>query len=171
VRLSPFAVSRVVSLFEGKKMRIQLGIVIVIAQVLAGCAADAGRAPVPTAPSSPTPPPSAASVPQPWPPGPFAPNVTLSGVVFEIVQDAEVPIERVWVYCELCGEETHSGTYTDNKGFYTFKGVWGNAVPILVAKDGYQDPPGTTYASPFGPGSRDVIVNGDTRFNIQLARK
>ena len=153
--------------------RLRLGIAAaVVAQCLAGCGTDAGRASLPTAPSSPTPPPSRPTGPQPWPPGVFAPNVTLSGVVFEIVQHAEVPIERVWVYCELCGEETHSATFTDNKGFYTFKGVWANSLPILVGKDGYQDPPGTTYPSSYGgPGWREVIVNGDTRFNIQLARK
>jgi hypothetical protein len=154
--------------------RLQLGIVVLIAQALAGCGPDAVRSSVPSAPSAPTPPPSVTTgrQPAPWPPGVFTPNVTLSGVVFEIVQDAEVPIERVWVYCELCGEETHSATFTDNKGFYTFKGVWANSLPILVGKDGYQDPPGTTYPSPYGGlGWREVIVNGDTRFNIQLARK
>ena len=153
-------------------MRVQLGIVVLIAHVLAGCGAEVGRAPVPTAPSSPTPPASAVTGRPAWPPGLFTPNVTLSGVVFEIVQDAEVPIERAWVYCELCGEETHSGMYTDNKGFYTFKGVWDNTFWISVIKDGYQDPRGPTSTGlPDGYVRRDVTVNGDTRFNVQLARK
>lgn len=151
--------------------RVQPGIVVLIAQMLAGCGAEAGRTPVPTAPSSPTPPPSVVTAPQTsW--GVFVPNVTLSGVVFEIVGDAEVPIEGAWVYCELCGEETHSGVDTDKKGFYTFKGVWDKTLPIFVSKEGYQDPRGPTNTGlPDGWVLRNVTVNGDTRFNIQLARK
>src|SRR5688500_11676316 len=106
---------------------IQLGILVLIAHGLAGCGAEPGRSSVPSAPSSPTPPPPVVTVQQAWPPGVFAANVTLSGVVFERAQDVEVPIEGAWVYCELCGEETHSGMYTDKRGFYTFKGVWGSS--------------------------------------------
>ena len=152
--------------------RLQLGIVVLIAQALAGC--GAGQAPLPSAPS-----PSAPNVSVPTVitrpgggPVSFAPNITLSGVVFERAQGVEVPIERAWVYCEPCGEETHSGMYTDKQGFYSFKGVWGTAFSIWVTKDGYQDPPGPTNTGfPSGPGWRDVVINGDTRFNVQLARK
>ena len=153
--------------------RLQLGIVALIAQALAGCGPDAVRSSVPTAPSS-TPPPAVTTGRQraPWPAGVFDPNIILAGVVFEVVQDKEIPIEGAWIYCELCTEETHAGMYTDNKGVYSFKGVWAHSLPILVGKDGYQDPPGTTYPSAYGGlGWREVIVNGDTRFNIQLARK
>src|SRR5688500_11864522 len=126
--------------------RLQLGIVVLVAQALAGCAAEAGRASVPTAPSSPTPPASVTTgrQPLPWPPGVFTPNITLAGVVFEIVQDREVPIEGAWIYCELCTEETHAGMYTDNNGVYNFKGVWDSAFWISVTKPGYQDPRGPT---------------------------
>ena len=152
--------------------KVQLGIVVLIA--LAGCGSDAGRASVPTAPSSPTPPQSVATgrQPSPWPPGVLDSNVTLSGVVFEIANGSELPIERAWVYCELCGEETHSATYTDARGVYSFKGIWGTVLSISVSKEGYEDPAGPTNTGfPNGPGWRDVTINGDTRFNIQLARK
>jgi hypothetical protein len=151
---------------------IQIGIVVLIAQGLAGCGAEAGRSSVPSAPSSPTPPQSVVTVQQAWPPGVFAPNVTLSGVVFEITQGAAVPIEAVAVYCELCGEETHTWAYTDKKGFYSFKGIWGNSLSIQVGKDGYTDSPGPPNTGfPSGPGWRYVTINGDTRLDIQLVRK
>jgi hypothetical protein len=149
--------------------RLQLGIVVLMAQGLVGCGPEASVQ-VPSSPASPS-----SFVPyvtiQPTPVG-FVPNVTLSGVVFERAQGVEVPIERAWVYCEPCGEETHSGVYTDKQGFYSFKGVWGTAFSIRVTKDDYQDPPGPTNTGfPSGPGWRDVTINGDTRLNVQLARK
>ena len=137
-----------------------LGIVILIAQALVGCGSEAVRSSVPSAPSAPTPPPSVVTVQQAWPSGVFAPNVTLSGVVFELAQGAEVPIEGVGVYCELCGEETHTWASTDKKGFYSFKGIWGNSVSIMVDKDGFE-----------GPGWRFIAISGDTRLDIQIARK
>ena len=146
--------------------RLQLGIVLLIVQTLVGCGSVGVH---PSAPSAPTSTPPVVTVRQPWPPGVFTPHVSVAGVVFEIVHDREVPIEHAWVYCELCGEETHSGMYTDDKGFYTFKGVWDNNLPISVIKQGYQDPRGTDL--PDGYVRREVTVNGDTRFNIQLARK
>jgi hypothetical protein len=146
---------------------IQLGLVVLIAQGLAGCGTEAGRVSMPSAPSSPTPSPSVVTVQQAWPPGVFAPNVILSGVVFEIAEGVEAPIEGVAVYCELCGEETHTWASTDKNGFYSFKGVWGTSLSINVGKDGYQDPPGF----PSNRGWRGVTINGDTQFNIQLTRK
>ncbi len=62
--------------------------------------------------------------------------------------------------------------YTDSKGLYTFKGVWDSAFWISVTKPGYQDPRGPTNSGlSDGYVRRDVTVNGDTRFNVQLAPK
>ncbi len=153
--------------------KVQPGLVVLIVIAthgLAGCGPEASLQLPPSSPSSPS-----SFVPyvtiQPTPVV-FAPNVTLSGVVFEITQGAEVPIEGVDVYCEACGEETHTWASTDKKGFYSFKGVWGASVSIMVGKDGYQDPRGPTNTGfPNGYLRRDVTVNGDTRFNVQLERK
>lgn len=147
---------------------VRLGIALLVAQGLAGCGAS-GRSSMPTAPSLPGP---ATSVAQAAP-AVFAPNVTLSGLVFERIDDAQVPIEGVDVYCEPCGEETHTRTYTDKKGFYSFTGTWGSAFSILVRKEGYQDPPGMPInrGFPNGPGWRDVTIDGDTRFDIELVRR
>ncbi len=65
---------------------------------------------------------------------------------------------------------------TDKDGFYSFKGVWlssGIATPLRVAKDGYQDPAGLPPRTtmPLGPGWREVLINGDTRFDMQLVRR
>jgi hypothetical protein len=97
---------------------------------------------------------------------------TLSGVVFEVTTTGQTPIEGVRVYCELCGAETHSDSYTDSNGAYSFTGVWttpGVGTPVYVVKDGYTDPPGLPPS--LGPGFRLVLVNGDTRFDVELVRK
>ena len=147
--------------------RVQLGLVVVIAIAAQGFA---GCGPEPSVPSSPSPLPSSQTLPtlpqspptvHDWLPGVvFDSNITLSGFVFEIAQGVRVPIERAWVYCERCGEETHAGMYTDKQGFYSFKGVWGTAFPISVRRDDYQD-----------SGWRNVILNGNTRFDVELERK
>ena len=150
--------------------RVQLGLVVVIVIASHGLA---GCGPEPSVPSSPSPlassqtpaTPPTLSQPLPtvhaWLPGVvFDSNTNLSGFVFEIAQGVKVPIERAWVYCERCGEETHAGMWTDKQGFYNFKGVWGYAFPISVSKDDYQD-----------RGWRDVILDGNTRFDVELKRK
>ena len=152
--------------------RLQLAVVVSSRSRSQGADRIASRSSVPTAPSLPTPPRSVPSGPPLWPPGVFDPNITLAGEVFEIVQGKEVPVEGAWVYCELCTEETQSGMYTDNKGAYTFTGVWAKLFWISVTKPGYQDPRGPTDTGlPDGWLRRDVTIKGNTRFNVELARK
>ena len=151
-----------------------------ISLVLTSCHDNRNVLLIPTTPT-PTPPPVVS------PAGGAATSVladaTLSGMVFEIVTESPrqiVGIEGVSVYCEQCGESTHNFAYTDSKGEYVFpRGVWTEGRPsfpvrIGVAKDGYQDPPGlpkTTPPNPSGPGWREVVINGDTRFEIELVRR
>jgi hypothetical protein len=105
-------------------------------------------------------------------------NVTLSGVVFEESSNGRAPIPHASVYCEPCGAETHTFATTDENGFYSFTGVWTDPghfpTRILVRLDGYTDPPGLptpTPPNPSGLGWREVVVNGDTRFDMQLIRR
>ena len=94
-------------------------------------------------------------------------DVTLSGVVSEITPTGPVPVEGVRIYCEPCGAATHTDASTDSDGFYSFKGVWvspGIKTPIWVSKQGFVYPSGRE-------GWIDVLVNGDTRFDIQLTRR
>jgi hypothetical protein len=100
-------------------------------------------------------------------------DYTLSGVVFEITRTGRTPIEGVGVYCELCGAETHSWAFTDSNGIYSFTGVWVTPdvrVPVWFGMDGYTDPPGVPPLFN-GSGWRQVMVTGDTRFDVQLVRK
>jgi hypothetical protein len=137
-----------------------------------GACNGSGSVPPPTAPSTPVP------VPRTQPPAATFSNVTLSGFVFEQTVNGREPVEAVEVYCEPCGAETHTWAETDSNGFYSFNGFWGDGTqfptPIWVLKEGYADPAGlpqTTPPNPSGPGWREVVVNGDTRFDIELVRK
>lgn len=109
-------------------------------------------------------------------------SVSLSGVVYELAPTGRAPIAGAVVYCELCGKETHTFATADGKGFYLFSGdlamnggVWlVPAVPTPLAvgyynKD-YEDPPGLP-AMRQGPGWRDVLIKGDTTFDIELVRR
>ena len=112
-------------------------------------------------------------------------NVALSGLVYEMTQTGQiVPLAEVPVYCEKCGEQTHTWAYTDASGFYRFPsdpaqggGIWlrpGIVTQIsVVLRDGYADPPGLPPLN--GPvnqaGWREVLINGDTRFDIQLVKR
>jgi hypothetical protein len=150
--------------------------------VTAAVAACAESPALPSAPSSP----ATVSVASPAPPVPgvsVLTDATLSGSVYELVGDSHGQrrgIEGVSVYCEACGESTHNFAYTDSKGEYVFpRGVWtegrtGFPTRISVSKDGYTDPPGlprTTPPNPSGPGSREVVIEGDTRFDMELVRR
>ena len=142
---------------------------LVLAATVGGC--DSPRAP--TAPSAVSPPPMPAPTPLA---GRVMSEVTLSGIVYETTPAGMVPIEGVAVYCEPCGVETHTGTFTDSNGFYSFYGVWLEALPtrLHVRKNGYVDPlglPRPTPPNPTGPGWREVRVNGDTRFDVELVRQ
>ena len=107
-----------------------------------------------------------------YPPG-FPPagftlsNVTLSGVVFEETPNGRLPVVGPdVVYCELCGEGTHTWAATDANGVYRFTGVWTDGrfpTRLLIVKDGYVEPEGS--------GWRDVVVNGDTQFDVRLVRR
>jgi hypothetical protein len=144
---------------------------------LTGCS-DVGPQ-SPTAPSAPSP----IQQPQPQPvlSNRFPPGVlrdySLSGMVYEMTATGRIPIEGVAVYCELCGAETHSGASTDSKGFYSFRGVWNAGVfptSLSIGKAGYEDPPGLPVITPpnlSGDGWREVMVDGDTRFDIELVRR
>ena len=126
-------------------------------------------------PTSPTPPaailtPQTPRTPATFPPGTLS-EVTLSGVVYEVTPAGRVPIPDVAVYCELCGVETHSWANTDSNGVYRFFGIWLDGFPtrLSITEDGFADPPG--LSQPWGPGWREVRIDGDTRFDIELVRR
>jgi hypothetical protein len=142
---------------------------------LAGCSGST------EAPSAPAPSPPVASQPPAGTGGSVLADATLSGIVYEVTAGSprqRVGIEGVSVYCEQCGESTHNYAYTDSKGHYVFpKGVWtvgSFPIRVWVSKDGYQDPPGLpkpTLPNPSGPGWREVLIDGDTQFDMELVRR
>jgi len=158
---------------NGLKARVLL---LVFATSLGGCDSTS----LPSAPSA-VPVPVAIVAPQPpaasWPAGPFTPDVTLSGIVFEVTPAGPLPIQGAVIYCELCREETHSWARSDANGFYSFTGVWalgGSPTSVHISKDGFLDPvglPRPTPPNPSGPGWREVRIDGDTRFDVELIRR
>ena len=147
---------------------------------LAGCSESTALPSVPTPSVLPA---AVASPPALAPGGSVLAAATLSGMVYEVAADSPrqiAGIEGVSVYCEQCGESTHNFAYTDSTGAYVFPpGVWTEGRPdfpirVLVSKDGYRDPAGLprpTPPNPSGPGWREVVIHGDTRFDVELVRR
>jgi hypothetical protein len=160
---------------------VALGGVLAWAVGLGGC----GGSDPQVMPLAPSPPPAPTLIPAPpanssFPPGTLT-GVSLSGVVYELTPTGRRPIPAAIVYCELCGQETHTFATADADGFYHFSGdltkrggVWVvPGVPILLAvgyNEAYKDPPGLP-ALRFGAGWREVLIDGDTRFDIELVRR
>ena len=113
--------------------------------------------------------------------------MSLTGRVYELTPTGPVGIAGAAVYCEACGLQTHSWATADSNGFYSFSGDLGNGGGVWLASGfltaigvehtGYQDPPGLPplrgplFHIPSGPGWREVSIDGDTRFDIQLVRR
>ena len=103
--------------------------------------------------------------------------------MYEVISESPreiLGIEGVVVYCEQCGESTHNFAYTDSAGNYVFPpGVWTEGRPdfpvrLWISKKGYKDPAGVppnTPPNPSWPGWREVVINGDTRFDAELVRE
>ncbi len=155
-------------------------VAIVLALSMGACH---GGTPFPTSPTTTTPPN------RPLPPAPgfgaatlTLKGVSLSGVVYQLTPTGRTPIAGAIVYCEPCGEETHTFATADENGFYHFSGdlargggVWvaaGVPTPIAVGyyNKNFQDPPGLPAVRQ-GPGWREVLIDGDTIFDIELVRR
>ena len=124
---------------------------------------------MPTAPSpTPTAPPTAG--PPPPTPGPPPVAGSLSGTVSVKTSGGTALLDGVEVYCDSCGPVGHTFVYTDAEGSYRFPDVAGGATPILIRKTGYAVV-GATGVFPDGTGRLIVVVNGDTRFDIELSAR
>ena len=155
--------------------RMQDGLVcLLLSAGLAGCDGDR--------PGSPTAPSSQAAQNASLPPGAGGYTlraIALSGVITEATPTGEAPIAGVTVYCDACGSDGHTFTETGTDGSFRFSGdlaagggIWlsSNETTIWVGKDGYQDPPGSSWGT--GTGWRHVPITGaDTRFDTRLARR
>ncbi len=159
---------------------------LVLAHGVSGCGTDSSSTPLGPARVTPQAAPAPPRPPDSWPAGYTLTAVSISGVVYESTTTGRVPIPGISVYCELCGTETHTFATTDANGLYMFPGdlasgggVWlsGEPTPLLlydVEKKGYRDPAGLPLfpgGCPSGFSCREVLVNGDTRFDIELVRR
>jgi hypothetical protein len=98
-----------------------------------------------------------------------AATVSLSGVVFEMVDGRREPIEGVEVYCDSCGEYGHTATHTDSSGRYVFPELFGRGYTLLlVRKDGYKVKNPVVASNLEGAA---VTVDTDTQFDIELIRR
>jgi hypothetical protein len=154
--------------------------------VISGCSGGS-KVTTPVAPSPPAPIQAAVPVAGPTDPGAWLGGtytltpVSLYGYVYEQTAAGPMGIGGAAVYCEVCGGITHTWATADANGFYRFPadlstggGVWlqlGRSTEISVAQmANYRDPPGTPIARR-GPGWREVMVSGDTQFDITLVRR
>jgi hypothetical protein len=90
---------------------------------------------------------------------------------FEETPAGRVPIEAVEVYCDACGSPYgHTFVYTDADGLYSFSWV-NNGVETLLGEDARLQ----RRERGFGAQRRNrqvfATVNGNTRFDIELARR
>src|SRR5687768_12230153 len=56
-----------------------------------------------------------------WPPADYALTAaSLSGVIYESTAMGQMPLAGAMIYCELCGEMTHTWATADSNGVYRF---------------------------------------------------
>ena len=100
---------------------------------------------------------------------------SLSGVIYELTPAGyPAPIPFAVVYCERCGEITHTWATADADGFYRFPGdlatgggIWlspGQPTSIIVRGMNFEQ-------QPWLGRNLDVLITGDTRFDVELVRR
>ena len=167
-------------------------LLLMLAAGLSGC--DGGSVPSLMAPS-----PTAPSVqpPQTRRPGGngvdtyYVADVILSGVVYEVTPMGRVPIEGVKVRSDYFHVFPTPDAVTDSHGFFSFRPVWvcpcswappvdAGITAVWVDKEGYEvvaGQPASVFGYRLGPAVapdnrlRDVAIDGDTRFDIQLVKR
>lgn len=156
-------------------------LIVVFVAGLVGCDGQRVTAPTPQQTPRPTPGPDTYLV----------ADVILSGVVYEVTPMGRVPLEGVRVQADNFHVFPTPDVVTDSHGSFSFRPIWvcpcswapwvdAGITALWVDKDGYEVPAGQP-ASIFGlrldPGVRpdgrlrDVTINGDTRFDIELVRR
>jgi hypothetical protein len=85
-------------------------------------------------------------------------SFTLSGVVTEATAAGNVPVEGVSVYRGVVSGYRHA--ITDRNGVYSMSGMFNGSESVSTLKEGFA----RTQV-------RNVMIDGDTRFDIQLVRE
>jgi hypothetical protein len=169
-------------------------LLVVLATGLAGCNGASPSSPTAPSTAQPQPTPRPAETPRPAGNGVdtyYVANVIVSGVVYEMTPMGRVPIEGVLVRSDYFHMFPTPDVVTDSRGFFSFTPVWvcpcsvapvvkAGITAIWVDKDGYEAPAGQP-ASVFGyrldpdvrPDLRlrDVTIDGDARFDVELVKR
>lgn len=133
-----------------------------------------------------------ATAPSPQPQQAPRPTGTgLSGVVYEMTPMGRVPVAGVRVQSDYFHVFPTPDVVTDAQGFFSFRPIWVCPCPwapwvdagitvIVVDKEGYEAPagqPASVFHHPLYPEAsrdlrlRDVRINGETRFDVELVRR
>ena len=132
---------------------------VVVTLTVAACGDGNGTIQTATAPT-----------PTPAPRSTFA----LFGTVSEMTANGIVPVAGVMMEVASCDASARSGCAFDKRattnaqGAYIIEGVSPGPAGVWVEKTGFQLPEGVKVD---GEGVQTVMVTGDTRFDIQLARR
>ena len=163
-------------------------LIVVLASGLAGCEGGGSRSPTAASALQPQ------QAPRPAGGGGETyqvADVILSGVVYEMTSTGRVPIEGVRVQSDHFHVFPTPDVETDAQGFFSFRPIWvcpcswapwvdAGITSIWVDKDGYQAPagqPASVFRHPLYPEARldlrlrDVLINGETRFDVELVRR
>jgi hypothetical protein len=98
----------------------------------------------------------------------------LFGVVSEITANGIAPVEGVMMYVAACDPNTGGGCAFDKRvttnaqGSYRFEGVYAGPAGLFPEKTGFRLPDGVKVN---GEGVQTVMIEGDTRFDIQLIQR
>lgn len=162
--------------------------IVVLASGLVACEGASSRSP--TAPSTAQP----QQAPRPPGSGPDTyqvADVILSGVVYEMTSMGRVPIAGVRVQSDHFHVFPTADAVTDAQGFFSFRPIWvcpcswapwvdSGITVIVIDKEGYEAPagqPASVFHHPLYPEVprdlrlRDVPINGETRFDVELVRR
>jgi hypothetical protein len=157
---------------------------LVFGLVGAGCGGDSRS---PTAPSTPQLGPAGSNGSDTY----RVADVILTGMVYEVTSTGRVPIEGVRVQSDYFHVFPTRDAVTDSRGLFSFRPIWvcpcswtpwvvAGTTAIWVDKDGYEAPAGqqdSVFRHPLYPDGvrdtrlRDVNINGDTRFDVELVRR
>jgi hypothetical protein len=102
------------------------------------------------------------------------PTFALFGVVSEITANGIAPVEGVLMHVSPCDPNTNGGCAFDKggttnaQGSYRVEGVFAGAAGVFPEKTGFRVPDGVKVN---GEGVQTVVIEGDTRFDIQLIRR
>ena len=131
---------------------------VVLVLTIAACSVDDRPSPVVPTPAGPSPTP------------PIAGNYIVSGVITEATPNGPTPLAGATVEVSLCYRSNPNvleTVQTDAAGNYRVSGVCAGTGYIWAYKTGYT----TQVVQPCDGGCFQLVINADTRFDVELVRQ